>query len=200
MRAQEESKNVDNSVIGKLNIKVIGVGGAGCNIVYSLQKDSEISRIADFLIIDSDESHLSVFQNINERLFVEYPLDEDELSADSVEKIKNYLKERLKNFNCVFLVTSPGGRTGYTVGLQVAKIVRELKIPLLISILILPFESEKRRKDVHQKLTEFHRISDVTLTVDNDLLLKIAPHLLLNDAFGKINDIIAKLIKAFKNL
>ncbi|MDX8379924.1 MAG: cell division protein FtsZ [Gallionella sp.] len=120
----------------KAVIKVIGVGGAGCNAL-NLMIDEGVYG-AQFIAIDSDAQTLK-----RNKAHTRFQLDlNNDLPSRQADRA--YIASLLSDANAVFIVAGMGGKTGTGVAAWVAEISRELNI-LTVSVVSRPYISEGSR-------------------------------------------------------
>ncbi|HUL40183.1 MAG TPA: hypothetical protein VLU38_07825 [Methanomassiliicoccales archaeon] len=166
-------------------IKLVGIGGAGCNIV----SDSGMEAIA---VLKAEEGvhevkvskkcvltpdHVKLFKTTSPQMF---------------PAIGGNLKTGV--FGCIgdadimFLFTGLGGETGSSVTPALANISRK-HCKLVVVSAALPFSVEggERKHVAAGAMEKVMEHSDIVITYSNDSLLKIAPNLPLRKAFGAMD-------------
>lgn len=171
----------------KPKIKVIGVGGAGCNTLV----DSPYENIA---ICGALEDTREI--KLKERVLVSS--DDIEFMKDTpfrtVRSIKFGLKNRIEAAvgkpDLTFVFAGLGGETGSHIAPLVADVCKR-NAGLSISSVALPFsvEGRDRRCAADCSLTNMCMASDITITYHNDHLLEMVPNLPLRRAFNVMNRI-----------
>ncbi|MCL2441356.1 MAG: leucine-rich repeat protein [Treponema sp.] len=185
-----------------IKISVIGVGGAGCNFLHRIDKNTPyINTIA----IDTDSHTLqdSKAKNIiligknfaNGRGSGGKPENGEKAAKENEGEIKYSIKES----NIIFITAGFGGGTGSGACSVVAQIAKELRI-LTIVIYIMPFywEGEYKNRIAKQAIDKINTIADVCLPIENEILmsrsLKNKP---LSDVNGHIDEICERFINCF---
>lgn len=183
--APDVSRLGSGEVKTRPRIKVVGIGGAGCNIVA----DSELEAVAVLraeegahevkvpkkCVLTSD--HVKLFKTTSPQMF---------------HAIGGNLKSGV--FGCIgdadimFLFTGLGGETGSSVTPALANICRK-HCKLVIVSAALPFSVEggERKHVAAVSMDKVMEHSDLVITYSNDSLLKIAPNLPLRKAFGAMD-------------
>src|SRR5512133_2866958 len=182
-------------------IAVIGLGGAGNNIVSRVHSGckSNVHTVA----INTDEASLQKV-SAHTKLLIGKDVTQGkgtngfpEVGEYCAECAKDAIREVVKGKDIVFVVTALGGGTGTGTAPVVAKIYKENHSFTFI-IAINPFSFEKGRQHTAEEgLKKLKAIEGNTVVVDNDMLLKVAPDQPLNKAFGIIDRNVMKIIDSF---
>ncbi|VVB86715.1 Cell division protein FtsZ [uncultured archaeon] len=180
-------------------VAVIGLGGAGCNIVTYLSNRSITA--AKVIAANTDINHL-VLQRADKLMLIGkercrgkgcggFP----EVGAECARESADDIRKELEGINIVFIVAGLGGGTGTGSAPVVAEIARSLGA-LTIACLTMPFEIEYiRRENAKKAIVELSRICDSVVLIDNTKLRKFAGNLPLKAAFAVANTLIGSLIK-----
>jgi len=180
-------------------VAVIGLGGAGCNIITYLSKKNIAG--AKIIAAHTDISHL-VLQKANKLLLIGKETSRGkgcggfpEVGAACARESAEEIKREIEGFNIVFVVAGMGGGTGTGSAPVVADIARSLGA-LTISCLTMPFEIESMRREHSKKAVKvLSEICDSVIIIDNTKLRKFAGDLPLKTAFAVANSLIGALIK-----
>ncbi len=165
-------------------IKVVGVGGAGCNIV----SDSGMESVAVLTEKDRLESHSAkkcVLTRDHIRLLrTTAPQMFSAIGGD----LKGGLFGGIGEADLMFLFAGLGGEMGSHVTPALANICRK-QCKLVVVSAALPFSVEggERRYTANQAIERILEHSDMVISYSNDSLLKIAPNLPLRKAFGAMD-------------
>ncbi|VVB94243.1 Cell division protein FtsZ 1 [uncultured archaeon] len=182
------------------SVAVIGLGGAGCNIITYLSKKSIAG--AKIIAANSDISHL-ILQQADKLLLIGkercrgkgcggFPEAGAECALESTEDIK----KELEGINIVFIVAGLGGGTGTGSAPVVAGIAKSLGA-LTIACLTMPFEVELlRRENARKAIHSLSGTCDSVVLIDNTKLRKFAGKLPLRTAFAVANALIGAMIKS----
>jgi len=195
--SMEESP--DFNISGQANIKVIGCGGAGNNMVSWLYKKG--IKGAEVLAINTDLQHLDITQSDRKLLIGKnvtkglgcggYPKVGNEAANES----SNEIKELLKGSDMLFICAGMGGGTGTGSAPYVAKIAKELG-SIVIGTVTMPFNIERARIDKAEfGLAELRKNSNTVIVIDNNRLVQIAGNLPIQQAFAVANELVATMIK-----
>ena len=169
-------------------LKVVGIGGAGCNAITNSSFDA--------VGICRQRSISNAKASNHTRLALE-PDELETLRATPhriLTSTKNRTLERIKytigNSDMVFIFTGLGGEFGSGLTSAIAHSCREISQLVVVSTTI-PFSVEGTgRKEVASKaLPAIINSSDLTITYPNDGLLAMAPELPIHKAFRVMDSI-----------
>jgi cell division protein FtsZ len=193
------SINFDELRAGKANIKVFGVGGAGCNAVTWLFNKG--INGATIYGVNTDALHLSITK-ADEKILVGkeltrglgcggYPAKGREAAKESLSE----LKRAASGADMVFINTGLGGGTGTGAAPVIAQLAKESGA-VVIAVATMPFECEKARQDKAEfGLQELTEVVDTAILIDNNRLVDIAGNLPMEQAFAVANELISTMIK-----
>src|SRR3989344_396464 len=111
-------------------IKVIGVGGGGCNAVSSMAEGNEIKGV-EFIAVNTDAQVLLANKSptklqIGEKLTKGLGVGGDpDIGLQAAEESQEKLKELLIDSDMVFVTAGMGGGTGTGASPVIARIARE---------------------------------------------------------------------------
>lgn len=182
-------------------IKVIGVGGGGCNAVKHMFEEGIVG--VDFVICNTDAQAM---QNnpvpIRIQLGVtltegrgagNLPEQGEQAAIENLEDIREVLESTTK---MVFITAGMGGGTGTGAAPIIAQLARDLGI-LTIAVVTLPSPSEGKRR-YEQARAGIDRLKDHVdsmLVISNEKLHKIYGNLPASQAFKKADNIITTAVK-----
>lgn len=150
----------DNVVV----LKVMGIGGAGNNVVNRLVKSGE--QGVEFISVNTDKQALAVSSadqkiQIGEKLTHGQGAGSDpDIGKKSAEESRNDIAKCFEDADMVFLTAGMGGGTGTGAAPIIADIAREAGL-LTVGVVTKPFGFEGKRRMEH------------ALTGINDLLKKV---------------------------
>jgi cell division protein FtsZ len=185
--------------VGQANIKVIGCGGAGNNMVNWLYKKG--IEGAEVIACNTDKQHLTIVEADKKFLIGKeitrglgcggYPQKGAESARESIQEIK----ESLKGADMVFVCAGMGGGTGTGSAPIVANVAREMGA-IVIGTVTMPFSIERARVDKAEfGLMQLRDVSDTVIVIDNNRLVQIAGNLPIQQAFAVANELISTMIK-----
>jgi cell division protein FtsZ len=180
-------------------IAVLGIGGAGCNIV-SWMKDKEVAG-ARLYGMNSDAQHLSITR-ADQRIILGYKVTGGlgcggfpEQGAKAAEESVEEIEKILSGAGLVFLTAGLGGGTGTGASPVIAKLSKEMGA-LTLAVVTTPFSVERARlvkaKEGLKRLVE---VCDAVIVIDNNRLRKVAGNLPLSEAFAVANELIGSFVK-----
>lgn len=197
--AATHSINFDELRAGKANIKVFGVGGAGCNsITWLFNKGINGATIYG---ANTDALHLSITK-ADEKLLIGkeltrglgcggYPARGREAAKEAVSDIK----KSVSGADMVFVIAGMGGGTGTGAAPVVGQLAKESGA-VVIGVVTMPFECEKARIDKAEfGLQDLREVTDTVIVIDNNRLVDIAGNLPIEQAFAVANELISTMIK-----
>jgi cell division protein FtsZ len=189
-----------------VRIKVIGVGGAGCNAVNTMITGG-LSRV-DFVAANTDVQAL-------ERSRASYKIQigpertrglgagaKPEVGRDAALESKDEIRESLVGADMVFVTAGMGGGTGTGAAPIVASIARELGI-LTVAVVTKPFQYEGHRRMSHAEegIRDLGRHVDTLLIIPNQRLLGIVDKATpLLDAFKVADDVLRQAIQGIADV
>ncbi|MGM9521737.1 MAG: cell division protein FtsZ [Oscillospiraceae bacterium] len=161
----------DNVVV----IKVVGIGGAGNNVVNRMAKAG--SQGVELIALNTDKPALSVSAadnkvQIGEKLTHGQGAGSNpEIGKKAAEESRNNISKVLEDADMVFLAAGMGGGTGTGAAPVVADIAREMGI-LTVGVVTKPFSFEgKLRMDrANEGIAELLTKVDALLIIPNDRL------------------------------
>ncbi len=177
-------------------IKVLGVGGGGCNAVNYMYEQG-IPGV-NFGVCNTDKQDLlkspvatkiQLGTNLLEGLGAGADPEEGRRAAlEAEEEIRMYLSNNTK---MVFVTAGMGGGTGTGGAPIVAKIAKELGI-LTVGIVTIPFSNEgkPKREKAERGIQNMKENVDALIVVANNKLYDIFPDLDIDEAFSKADDIL----------
>lgn len=159
-------------------IKVVGVGGGGCNAVDRMI-DSAVQGI-DFISVNTDHQALARSKaqsriQIGEKITRGLGCGADpSIGEKSAEESKDEIAQAIRGTDMLFVTAGMGGGTGTGAAPVVAQIARELGI-LTVAVVTRPFrfEGPRRLANAERGIREIEKYVDSLIVVANDKLLEI---------------------------
>jgi len=193
------SINFDELKAGKANIKVIGVGGCGCNAVTWLYNKG--INGATVYAANTDALHLSVTKS-DDKLLIGKELTRGlgaggvpQKGREAAKETMSDLKKSIGGSDMVFVIAGMGGGTGTGAAPVIAQIAKESGA-VVIGVVTMPFEAEKARIDKAEfGLQELREQTDTCIVLDNNRLVDIAGQLPIEQAFAVANELVSTMIK-----
>jgi cell division protein FtsZ len=159
-------------------IRVVGVGGAGCNAVNRMIEAG--LRGVDFIAINTDRQALEaseadiripVGMEITRGLGTGGDLARGE---QAVRESEEQIRRALRGSDMVFIAAGEGGGTGTGGAPLIAKIARELGA-LTVAVVTRPFsfEGNRRLRASDEGLDRLHETADTVIVIPNDRLMAV---------------------------
>ena len=185
--------------VGKANIKVMGIGGAGNNMVKWLYNKG--INGAEIIATNTDKQHLDITDADKKFLIGKdltrglgcggYPQKGTEAAQESL----NEIRQHLKNSDMVFICAGMGGGTGTGAAHMIAQVAKE-QGAIVIGTVTMPFSIERARIDKAEfGLQQLRQNSDTVIVIDNNRLVQIAGNLPVQQAFAVANEVVSTMIK-----
>lgn len=173
-------------------ISVVGVGGAGGNVVSALY-DRDLKGV-ETVAVNTDPAGLSKTE-ADFKVLLGHVEGADRIVAarTSAEATEDQLKDTLSS-DIVFVVAGMGGAAGTGAAPVVARAARA-NGAVTVAIGIVPFEIEGRAQVAMDGLEELRMESDSLIVVDNNSLNKFADQLSFNEALSVVNVMVAAIVE-----
>lgn len=192
--------------MGSSLIKVIGVGGGGCNAVNHMYRQG--IRQVDFVVANTDyqaladspvEHKVQLGKKLTEGRGAGNRPEQGKLSAiEEKTELNSFLSDGTK---MVFVTAGMGGGTGTGAAPVIAEMAREMGI-LCVGIVSLPFRFEGQKR-LNQALTGIEQMKeyvDSLLIINNEKLREIYGDLTLTDAFIKADNVLTMAAKGIAEI
>ena len=182
-------------------IKVLGVGGGGCNAVSYMYEEG--IRGVDYILCNTDaqameNSPVPVKIQLGATLTEgrgagNNPERGEEAARENYEDIKNVLKENTK---MLFITAGMGGGTGTGAAPVIAELAKQLDI-LTIAVVTIPSpaEGKKRFGQAIEGIKKLRENVDSMLVISNQKLRNIYGDLPAREAFKKADNIVTTAVK-----
>lgn len=193
-------------MLSPVRIKVIGIGGAGCNAINTMIT-SGLARV-DFIAGNTDLQAL-------DRSLAPYKIQlgpertrglgagaKPEIGRDAALESKEHIRECLEGADMVFVTAGMGGGTGTGAAPIVASIAREMGI-LTVGVVTKPFQYEGKRRNQHAEegIRDLRRHVDTLLIIPNQRLLGIVDKSTpLLEAFKVADDVLRQAIQGIADV
>jgi len=184
----------------KTSIKVVGVGGAGCNTVTRL---SEVGITgAEILTMNTDAQDL-LYSVSDKKVLLGAELTgglgagaEPEVGENCAKESMDEIATALQGSDLTFITCGLGGGTGSGSAPVIAEVAKDTG-SVTIAVVTLPFhvEGKKRWRNAQEGLAKLRKTADTVVVIQNDKLLSIVPDLPLNAAFKVSDEILANALK-----
>ena len=192
--------------INPTRIKVVGVGGGGCNAVNRMFLDG--IEDVDIYAVNTDVQHLSslavphkiqIGEKVTRGLGAGAKPEVGEQAAlEDVDKIKEALRET----DMLFIAVGLGGGTGTGAAPVIAQTAKEMGI-LTVAVATLPFrfEGPRRMKVALEGLEKLKESVDTYIVIHNQRLQEIGNKVLtVKDAFKEVDSVLSKAVRGITNV
>ncbi len=189
-----------------VNIKVIGVGGGGSNVVNRMVRSGV--KGVDFIAVNTDKQALSTSSatfkiQIGEKLTCGQGAGSNpEVGKKSAEESRGAISKALEDADMVFITAGMGGGTGTGAAPIVADIAKEAGI-LTVGVVTKPFAFEGRRRMLQAEagIEELRSKVDSLVIIPNERL-KFATDqkITFQNAFEIADDVLRQAVQSISDL
>lgn len=191
---------------GAAKIKVIGVGGGGCNAVNRMI-DCGLEGIS-FLAVNTDkqalngskaETKIAIGQKLTKGLGAGA---NPEIGKKAAEENEEDIRNFIQGADLVFVTAGMGGGTGTGAAPEIAKISKDLGI-LTVGVVTKPFtfEGKKRMNHAEVGINFLKKVVDSLVVVPNDRLLQMTEkHTTMLEAFGMADQALRQGVKGISDI
>lgn len=197
--AEQNQFSTEDLRVGQANIKVIGAGGAGNNMVSWLYKRG--IKGAEIIAVNTDKQHLQISE-ADKKFIIGRDVTRGlgcggfpQKGAEAAQESLNELKTALHQADMVFVCAGMGGGTGTGSAPVIANIAKDTGA-IVIGTVTMPFNIERARIEKAEfGLEQLRKHSDTVIVIDNNRLVQIAGNLPIQQAFAVANELVATMIK-----
>ncbi|MBH75452.1 MAG: cell division protein FtsZ [Dehalococcoidia bacterium] len=198
----------DIQPVGVAQIKVLGVGGGGCNAVSRMYK--ERIQGVDYVVVNTDAQHL-IRSEIPTKIRIGDQLTRGlgvggnpEVGKNAAEESREELFEALRGSDMVFVAAGMGGGTGTGAAPVVAEIAKETGA-LTIGVVTRPFmfEGTRREQNAMDGIRRLKDNVDTLIVIPNDKLMEAgggAAQISVDGAFKMADDVLRQGVQAVAEL
>ncbi len=188
-------------------IKVIGIGGGGCNAISSMVSSNQMTGV-DFLGVNCDaqalltcqaQTKIQIGENITRGLGAG---GNPEVGRQAAEESKEKLKEFLRDTDMVFLSCGEGGGTGTGATPVIAELAHELGA-LTVAVVTKPFQFEGARRMIaaEEGIMTLKDKVDTLIVIPNQRLLDVIDKkMTLLDAFRVADSVMTQGVQGISDL
>ena len=189
-----------------VNIKVIGVGGGGNNVVNRMVRSG--TKGVDFVAVNTDKQALNVSSanykiQIGEKLTHGQGAGSDpEVGRKSAEESRAQISKALEDTDMVFITAGMGGGTGTGGAPIVAEIAREQGI-LTVGVVTKPFgfEGRRRMQQAEKGIEELQGKVDSLVIIPNERLKHATDQkITFANAFEIADDVLRQAVQSISDL
>lgn len=195
----------EETVLGAC-IKVVGVGGGGCNAINAMVKAG--LEGVEFIAANTDRQALakSLAKNkmqIGQKLTKGLGAGANPLvGRNSAEESLAEIRQRLTGADMVFITAGMGGGTGTGAAPVIAQLAREMGA-LTVAVVTKPFffEAPKRMKVAEQGLATLRESVDTLIQIPNQRLLSVVDkNTTVLQAFSKADEVLLNAVQGISDL
>ncbi|HEY5649019.1 MAG TPA: cell division protein FtsZ [Nitrospiria bacterium] len=191
----------EDQAIKPAKIKVIGVGGSGCNAVNTMI-ESRFTGV-EFLAANTDiqalqRSKASVTIPLGTRVTKGLGAGADpEVGRAAALEDAEKIRENLAEADMVFVTAGMGGGTGTGAAPIIANISRELG-SLTVGVVTkpFPFEGGKRMRRAEEGIKELRKVVDTLIVIHNQKLLSaVDKSVRMTESFRVVDDVLRQAVQ-----
>jgi len=196
---------VENRISGA-NLKVVGVGGGGCNAVNTMIK-AGLNGV-EFVGANTDAQALAACSaSIKVQLGAKLTKGlgagaNPEIGRNAMLEDKDRIREMLVGADMVFITAGLGGGTGTGGAPILAAIARDAGA-LTVAVVTKPFlfEGKRRQRQADDGLKELRKCVDTLITIPNQRLLNIAGRdMSLLETFRTADEVLLEAVRGISDL
>ena len=197
---------LETGVENVVNIKVVGVGGGGNNVVNRMVRSG--AQGVDFSAVNTDKQALNA-SSANYKLQIGEKLTGGKgagsnpgIGRKAAEESRNQISKALEETDMVFVTAGMGGGTGTGAAPVVAEIARELGV-LTVGVVTKPFgfEGRRRAQQAEAGIEELKDKVDSLVIIPNERL-KFATDqkITFANAFEIADDVLRQAVQSISDL
>ena len=197
---------LETGVENVVNIKVVGVGGGGNNVVNRMVRSG--AQGVDFIAVNTDKQALNA-SSANYKLQIGETRtggkgagSNPEIGRKAAEESRNQISKALEETDMVFVTAGMGGGTGTGAAPVVAEIARELGV-LTVGVVTKPFgfEGRRRAQQAEAGIEELKDKVDSLVIIPNERL-KFATDqkITFANAFEIADDVLRQAVQSISDL
>lgn len=187
-------------------IKVIGVGGGGCNATEYMVR-AQIDGV-EFICANTDRQALDRSQadhivQLGNQLTKGLGAGANpDIGRRAATEDREDLERLLSGADMVFITAGMGGGTGTGAAPVIAQIARSLgALTVAVVTKPFPFEGKKRNQIAQKGIEELSEHVDSVITIPNEKLLSVlGKNVSLLEAFEEANDVLRHAVEGIANL
>ncbi len=187
-------------------IRVIGVGGGGCNTVNQMAA-ANIDGV-EFIVANTDRDHLEKCRpTLQLQIGAEVTRglgagSNPKVGREAAEEDRDRIREMLEGTDLLFITAGMGGGTGTGAAPVIAEIARELGI-LTVAVVTKPFphEGKKRMAIAQEGILQLQQHVDSLIMIPNEKLrLVLGGAVTLLSGFKAANDVLQNAVQGISDL
>jgi cell division protein FtsZ len=187
-------------------IKVVGVGGGGCNAVNRMIQEHIFG--VQFIAVNTDAQQLVHSEaptkiRIGDKLTRGLGVGGDPtVGLRAAEESREELRESIRGADMVFVTAGMGGGTGTGAAPVVAEVAKQ-EGALTIGVVTLPFgfELAKRKRQAEDGVARLREKVDTLIVIPNDRLLSMCDkRVTVQEAFKAADDVLRQGIRGISEI
>ncbi|MGL5255012.1 MAG: cell division protein FtsZ [Brevinema sp.] len=202
--AFDEFAEIEGSLGGK--IKVLGIGGAGCNAVNRMIEDKV--QGVEFVAVNTDiqvlkkslaKTRIAVGTKITRGLGAGA---KPEIGEKAAQESTEDLKSIFKDTDMVFITAGMGGGTGTGAAPVIAQIAKESGC-LVVAVVTLPFsfEGAKRNQTALAGVDKLRAHVDTSLVISNSKIFElVSKNTPVTEAFKRIDEVLKQAVQGIAGI
>ena len=178
-------------------IKVIGVGGGGCNAVDYMYRQNVEG--CSFIVCNTDAQALGACQ-VPTKIQLGEGLGagtNPSIGRNKALETQDLIREKIlkDNTQMLFITAGMGGGTGTGATPVIAKMAKDAGI-LTVGVVTLPFifEGKEKLSKSIEGIHELEKNVDSLIVIKNENLYKVHGDKLIQDAFPKVNEVLSTAV------
>ena len=197
---------LETGVENVVNIKVVGVGGGGNNVVNRMVHSG--AQGVDFIAVNTDKQALNA-SSANYKLQIGEKLtggkgagSNPEIGRKAAEESRNQISKALEETDMVVVTAGMGGGTGTGAAPVVAEIARELGV-LTVGVVTKPFgfEGRRRAQQAEAGIAELKEKVDSLVIIPNERLKYATDQkITFANAFEIADDVLRQAVQSISDL
>ena len=197
---------LETGVENVVNIKVVGVGGGGNNVVNRMVHSG--AQGVDFIAVNTDKQALNA-SSANYKLQIGEKLtggkgagSNPEIGRKAAEESRNQISKALEETDMVFVTAGMGGGTGTGAAPIIADLAHEAGI-LTVGVVTKPFrfEGANRMKQAEAGIASLSDKVDSLIIIPNDRLKYVTDQkITFANAFGIADDVLKQAVSSISEL
>lgn len=186
-------------------IKVIGVGGGGCNAVNRMVEENV--QGVEFIVANTDAQVLAA-SSAETKIILGKELSKGlgaganpEIGRKAAIESEKEIKEILNDADLIFVAAGMGGGTGTGAAPEIARIAMETGA-LVVAIVTKPFRFEGKMRNSYalNGIVELRKYVDSIIVISNDRLLEIIGGIPVQDSFKEADNILKQGVQTITDL
>ena len=206
MKEKDEVFELTDGQSNRAVIKVIGVGGGGCNTVNQMVR-AGIQEV-EFIVANTDKQHLE--RCVASTILQLGPTITRGLGAGSNPDMgrqaaledKERIRELIEGTDMLFVTAGMGGGTGTGAAPVIAEIAKQQGV-LTVAVVTKPFlfEQKKRMAQALRGIEELEKNVDSLILIPNEkLTMLMGEDASLEDCFKAANDVLQNAVQGISDL